>query len=706
MSTLDVVVRYLGDATQAVNSAKQVEDANSRLASSLGKTGAALTAGVTLPIVAMGAIAFKEFEQAGKVAAQTNAVLKSTGEVAHVSAKEVDALGTAILRKSGIDDEAVKSAENMLLTFTNVRNEQGKGNDIFTQATKITADLSVAMGKDMTSAAVLVGKALQDPVGGMTALKKVGVQLSQTQQQQIRDFAAVGDVASAQKVILRELQTQVGGSAEAYGKTMAGQMAIAKEEMLNAGAAIITVVAPALRVLAEVATTVAGAIQALPAPVQTALGVFLLLAAAVGPALMAISGIMRVMPLLKTGFEAASTGVTMFQTAIKAMSTSGLIALGVFGLIAVALAAVAVYIISQPSDWELAQSAAKKWGDTVIELGYLQDQQRLFNTEARMAAEQGDLSFQQVLKLKAKQEELGGAISKAKSETQQAAAAERERQATLNSMAVATDLASAATDEGIKSLQAYATQLLAAQGGSVGYEAAQIQAEQAQTKLNETLAKYPPESIEARSAANQFEQAQLQVANAAVKASTDQATFTKGLNQDAVPSLMAMRTSLEQTAAAHGDNTGAIGVEIEKINGYIATAQGIPPEKTTVANFEDAQARARMADYKRQIDALPAEKVTQLYAGIFGGVAAATGGVVSRPTILLAGEKGPEAIVPLGRSAAGRNAMSMSGGGGGNQTFNINIKVDPGTPPSQVGAAVVDQIRAYERLNGKSWRSS
>jgi hypothetical protein len=53
-----------------------------------------------------------------------------------VTAKQVDQLANSMMMKTGIDDEAIKSGENMLLTFTNIRNEVGKGNDIFNQTTK------------------------------------------------------------------------------------------------------------------------------------------------------------------------------------------------------------------------------------------------------------------------------------------------------------------------------------------------------------------------------------------------------------------------------------------------------------------------------------------------------------------------------------------------------------------------------------------
>ena len=84
-------------------------------------------------------------------------------------------------------------------------------------------DLSVAFGKDMTSSAILVGKALQDPIAGVSALWRVGVQLSDSQVELIKNLVAVGDTMGAQKVILAELTREIGGSAAAYGDSLAGQ---------------------------------------------------------------------------------------------------------------------------------------------------------------------------------------------------------------------------------------------------------------------------------------------------------------------------------------------------------------------------------------------------------------------------------------------------------------------------------------------------
>lgn len=159
--------------------------------------------------------AIADARESNKVAAQTAAVIKSTGSAANVSAKQVDQLAGSISRKTGIDDEQIAKASNLLLTFTNVRNEVGKGNDIFNQATKIATDMGAALGTDAAGSAIQLGKALNDPIKGISALSRVGVTFDEVQKKQIKNFVESGKTAEAQKIILAELAKEFGGSAEA-----------------------------------------------------------------------------------------------------------------------------------------------------------------------------------------------------------------------------------------------------------------------------------------------------------------------------------------------------------------------------------------------------------------------------------------------------------------------------------------------------------
>ena len=107
----------------------------------------------------------REQQESIKVGRQTNAVLKSTKSAAGLSAKAISDLAQALSEKTAVDDEAIQSAENLLLTFTKI------GKDTFPAATAAVLDLSAATGTSLKGASIQVGKALQDPVRGLTALR-------------------------------------------------------------------------------------------------------------------------------------------------------------------------------------------------------------------------------------------------------------------------------------------------------------------------------------------------------------------------------------------------------------------------------------------------------------------------------------------------------------------------------------------------------
>ena len=255
MANPQVIVEFIAKVDDLKKGFAQAETASESTGSklkSLGKAAvvAAGAAGLGV-LVATLHTGIQEFTDHAKVAGQTAAVLKSTGGAANVTAKHVDSLAQALLEKSGVDDEVIQSGENLLLTFRNIRNEAGKGNDIFDQATKATLDLSVALGQDMKSSAIQVGKALNDPVKGMTALSRVGVSFTKAQKDMVKGMVKTGDTIGAQKVILAELTKEFGGSAAAAGKTMPGQMNILRQNFNNLAGTIVQTLAPALAVVTK-----------------------------------------------------------------------------------------------------------------------------------------------------------------------------------------------------------------------------------------------------------------------------------------------------------------------------------------------------------------------------------------------------------------------------------------------------------------------
>ena len=149
-----------------------------------------------------------------KVLAQTEAIIKSTGSAAGVTATGVAKLSEKLSMQIGVDDELIQKSANLLLTFKQVQNQVGLNNNIFDQAVTLSQDLGNVFGS-ADAAAMQLGKALSDPEKGITALRRAGINFTEQQKEQIRTLVASGDVLGAQKLILAEVESQVGGTAAA-----------------------------------------------------------------------------------------------------------------------------------------------------------------------------------------------------------------------------------------------------------------------------------------------------------------------------------------------------------------------------------------------------------------------------------------------------------------------------------------------------------
>ena len=179
-------------------------------AENLNGLGQNLSLGLTAPIAAFAGLATKSFVDSAKAIAQVEAAVKSTGGAAGRSVDQLSEMAEGLQRVSLFDDdEILQNVTANLLTFTNVAGTE------FDRAQQAVLDLSTRLGTDLTSATVQVGKALNDPVKGVTALGRAGVQFTAQQKELIETLVESGDVAGAQAVILGELETQFGGAAAA-----------------------------------------------------------------------------------------------------------------------------------------------------------------------------------------------------------------------------------------------------------------------------------------------------------------------------------------------------------------------------------------------------------------------------------------------------------------------------------------------------------
>lgn len=210
-------------ALSSVGSA--ADNTGSTLKKSLG-TALGVAAGIgAVAITGLSAVlvdSVKIAMQHQQVMSQTAQVLKSTKDASGETAQAISNMSESLSKTTMFSQDTIQSGQNLLLTFT------GIGKQVFPQATQAMLDLSQATGQSMSSSAMQLGKALNDPLTGMSALQRVGVSFSASEKEQIKNMMAHNDVIGAQKIMLGELSTEFGGSATAAGKTFAGQMAILK----------------------------------------------------------------------------------------------------------------------------------------------------------------------------------------------------------------------------------------------------------------------------------------------------------------------------------------------------------------------------------------------------------------------------------------------------------------------------------------------
>jgi TP901 family phage tail tape measure protein len=99
-----------------------------------------------------------------------------------------------------------------------------------------------------------------------------------------------------------------------------------------------------------------------------------------------------------------------------------------------------------------------------------------------------------------------------------------------------------------------------------------------------------------------------------------------------------------------------------KVRGYTQDVKSIPNNWQTLVVAQTDTATARINAYRQAILSLPQNWQTSVVAHTSGTSArGATGGIVTRPTMALIGEAGPEAVIPLNRTPGSSPLPRMGG---------------------------------------------
>jgi len=237
MATQQAILEAIIDVKKAVEGSKKWNQATGSMETSTKKTDSAmksLAKGISLVAVGYAGwrvikFATKQMVEQERVLAQLSVGLKSTNFISGQTVEGIQKISASMQQQTGIANEEIEQIAAVGLSFTNIT---GK---VFPEFLKISADVATRMGTDLQSTALQLAKALNDPVANLGALSRAGIQFTKEQKETIKVLWESGRAMDAQAVIMKELETQYGGSAEAARDTLGGAMKALKEEMNDLG---------------------------------------------------------------------------------------------------------------------------------------------------------------------------------------------------------------------------------------------------------------------------------------------------------------------------------------------------------------------------------------------------------------------------------------------------------------------------------------
>jgi hypothetical protein len=345
----EVQISILGEASKFNETldrvGKKTEDFEGQLAGLSKVSGAAfvsLTAAIGLSI--------KEFAESEAVMARVEAVIKATGGAAGVSGGQVQELADKFSAITLFGDEAIASAEGILLSFRRI------GKDVFPEATEATLDLATRLGVDAPQAAQVLGKALNNPIEGLGALRKAGIDFTDAQEKQIKAMVAAGDVAGAQRLVLDELKKTMGGLAQAATDTTAGAFIQLQKAFGDVAKEVGKNLAPAFKLGAEALSSVLGYAKDHPQVTKLAAAVAVGATAATG---LATAAGTAGLAMLKFRAAMIAAGVAANGTKIATQALLGATGIGLLVVIATEVA------LNWNTVWPRTQAVFKAFASNV-----------------------------------------------------------------------------------------------------------------------------------------------------------------------------------------------------------------------------------------------------------------------------------------------------------------------------------------------------
>jgi len=171
-------------------------------------------------------------EESAQAQNRLRQVFKSMGQDYENATKQSVEYASALQVQIGREDETILAVQAKLATFQKAANATARTNGIFQRATEAAFDLEAAGFGEASGNAVQLGKALQDPVKGIMALRRAGITFTDAEQKKIKALVHSGKLFEAQNTVMKAIEKQVGGVAKSSATT-SSKMKIAWSEVME-----------------------------------------------------------------------------------------------------------------------------------------------------------------------------------------------------------------------------------------------------------------------------------------------------------------------------------------------------------------------------------------------------------------------------------------------------------------------------------------
>lgn len=221
--------------------------------SAFAATAKAAFAGVAAAAVfKFGKDAIAAFQEAEQAQLKLEDAFSRFPGLANTNIDALRALNEEIMRKTGIDDDQLATAQANLAAF-------GLTGQQIQALTPLVADYSAKTGKDVVASADALGKAV---LGQGKALKAVGI-----------DFTNTGTKSGNLQQIFDKLGPSVGGLADKMGNTAAGKAKRLQQQFGELQEKVGSKLVPVISTLTGFVLALVDGFSSLPGPIQVMLGV-------------------------------------------------------------------------------------------------------------------------------------------------------------------------------------------------------------------------------------------------------------------------------------------------------------------------------------------------------------------------------------------------------------------------------------------------